>query len=550
VNGLGTRVVRIAALVAALLAPCAVRAVDLQSYDLVERGRYLATAADCAACHTKPGGAPFAGGVALETPFGTLVGPNITPDPDAGIGAWTDDEFVAALQEGRGRDGIRLYPAMPYPAYTKMTRDDALAVRAYLRTIEPASDKIEANQLPFPFNIRSDMAVWNALNFRPGRLEPDPSKSAEWNRGRYLVDALGHCGTCHTPKTALGADRDSAYLQGTTLQGWFAPNITADERKGIGRWSIDELVDYLKTGANRDAIASGGMGEEVVHSSSHMTDEDLKAIATYLLTLKPAPQDSPQPLAASDARMVAGQAIYKDNCAGCHTDAGTGVPRLFPRLAGSHAVQSDDSTTLIRTVLLGSQGAATAAAPTSPAMPSFAWRLNDAQVASVLTYIRNTWGNAAGGVSAFQVGTVKGHGRKAMIDLATAPYAAFLLRLCLGIMFIAHALLKWRVYTIPGTIAFFRSIGLPGWFAYLTITVELVGGACLILGIVPRYVALLLVPFILGTIVKVHGKNGWLFSNKEGGWEYPAFWTATLIVLFLLGDGVFTLVPSPPLSIF
>ena len=152
-------------MVAALLAPCAARAVDLQSYDLVERGRYLATAADCAACHTKPGGQSFAGGVALETPFGTLVGPNITPDPDAGIGAWSDDEFVAALQEGRGRHGIRLYPAMPYPAYTKMTREDALAIRAYLRTIEPAPDKINANQLPFPFNIRSDMAVWNAFNF-------------------------------------------------------------------------------------------------------------------------------------------------------------------------------------------------------------------------------------------------------------------------------------------------------------------------------------------------------------------------------------------------
>jgi mono/diheme cytochrome c family protein/uncharacterized membrane protein YphA (DoxX/SURF4 family) len=550
VSGLGARVVRIAARVATLLAPCAVRAVDLQSYDLVERGRYLATAADCAACHTKPGGAPFAGGVALETPFGKLVGPNITPDLDAGIGAWTDDEFVAALQDGRGRGGIRLYPAMPYPAYTKMTRDDALAIRAYLRTIEPAPDKIDANQLPFPFNIRSDMAVWNALNFRAGPLEPDPSQSAEWNRGRYLIDALGHCGTCHTPKTALGADRDSAYLQGATLQGWFAPNITSDERKGIGRWSIDELVTYLKTGANSDAIASGGMGEEVVHSSSHMTDEDLKAIATYLLSLKPASQDNPRGLAATDARMVAGQAIYKDNCAGCHSDTGTGVPRLFPRLAGSHAVQSDDPTTLIRTVLLGSQGAATAAAPTGPAMPSFAWRLNDAQVASVLTYIRNTWGNAASAVSAMQVGTVKGHGRKAMIDLATAPYAAILLRACLGVMFIAHALLKWRVYTIPGTIAFFRSIGLPGWFAYLTITVELAGAACLILGIVPRYVALLLVPFILGTIVKVHGKNGWLFSNKDGGWEYPAFWTAALVVLFLLGDGVLTLVPSPPLSIF
>jgi len=396
-----------AALFAALLAPCAVRAVDLQSYEFVERGRYLATAADCAACHTKPGGAPFAGGVAIQTPFGTLIGPNITPDPDAGIGAWSDDEFVAALHDGIGRGGVRLYPAMPYPAYTKMTRQDALAIRAYLRTIQPSSNQVDANQLPFPFDIRFDMAVWNALNFKPGRLEPDPSQSAEWNRGRYLVDALGHCGTCHTPKTWLGADKNSAYLQGATLQGWFAPNITADERKGIGRWTIDELVNYLKTGANRDAIASAGMGEEVVHSSSHMTDADLKAIATYLVSLKPAVADNLQPVAAADPRMVAGQAIYKDNCSGCHTDAGTGIPRLFPRLAGSHAVQSDDPTTLIRTVMFGSQGAATAAAPTGPAMPSFAWRLNDAQVAAVLTYIRNSWSNAASAVSAGQVGTVK-----------------------------------------------------------------------------------------------------------------------------------------------
>jgi len=545
----GTRAIGTAALMAALVAPCAVRAVDLQSYDLVERGRYLATAADCAACHTKPGGAPFAGGVALETPFGTLIGPNITPEPEAGIGAWSDDEFVAALHDGRGRGGIRLYPAMPYPAYTKMTRDDALAIRAYLRTVESSPNKVDANQLPFPFNIRFDMAVWNALNFKPGRLQPDPSQSAEWNRGRYLVDALGHCGTCHSPKTALGADRDSAYLQGTVLQGWFAPNITADERKGIGRWSNDDLVTYLKTAANRDAIASGGMGEEVVHSSSHMTEDDLRAIATYLLSLKPASRDNPQPLAAADARMVAGQAIYKDNCAGCHTDAGTGVARLFPRLAGSHAVQSDDPTTLIRTVLLGSQGAATDAAPTGPAMPSFAWRLDEAQVASVLTYIRNAWGNAASAVSAIQVTAVKGDGRTAMIDLATAPYAAFLLRVCLGVMFIAHALFE-GVFTIRATIAFFRSIGLPGWFVYVIITVELVGGACLILGIVPRYVALLLVPEILGTIVKVHGKNGWLFSNKGGGWEYPAFWAAALVVLFLLGDGVWAVVPSPPLPNF
>jgi mono/diheme cytochrome c family protein len=401
------RAIRIAALAAALLAPGVASAVNPQAFDLIERGRYLATAADCAACHTRPGGAPFAGGVALATPFGTLIGPNITPDAEAGIGAWSDDEFVAALHEGRGRGGVRLFPAMPYPAYTKMAREDALAIRAYLRTVEPAPDRIQANQLPWPLSIRFNMAVWNAVNFKPGRLEPDPSKTPEWNRGRYLVDALGHCGTCHTPKSFLGADRASAYLQGTVLQGWFAPNITADQRKGIGRWSVDDLVAYLKTGANRDAIASGGMGEEVVHSSSHMTDADLTAIGVYLLSLKPATQDSAPPLAASDARMKAGQAIYKDSCAGCHTEAGTGVAQLFPRLAGSHSAQSDDATTLIRTVLFGSQGAATAGAPTGPAMPSFAWRLGDAQVAAVLTYVRNTWGNAAAAVSADEVKKIR-----------------------------------------------------------------------------------------------------------------------------------------------
>ena len=395
------------ALFAAVLTTHVASAVDLQSFETVARGRYLAIAADCAACHTKPGGQPYAGGVALATPFGTLVGPNITPDPDAGIGAWTDNEFVAALHNGRGRGGIRLYPAMPYPAYTKMTREDALAIRAYLQTVEPAPGKIEPNQLPFPFRLRSSLIVWNALNFRPGRLAPDPSKSAQWNRGHYLVDALGHCGTCHTPKTTMGADEDSNSLQGGLLQGWFAPNITADTRKGIGNWSSEELVNYLKTGANPDAIATGDMSEEIVHSSSQMTDEDLMAIAVYLKSLVPANDNAPAPLAASDARMVAGQAIYKDSCAGCHTDAGLGSPGLFARLAGSHAVQSDDPTTLIRVVLAGSQGVATSGAPTAPAMPRFGWRLNDAQVAAVVTYVRNAWGNAASAVSVDQVSAVK-----------------------------------------------------------------------------------------------------------------------------------------------
>ena len=390
-----------------LLTMGAAGAVDLQSASLVERGRYLAIAADCAACHTKPGGQPFAGGVALETPFGTLVGSNITPDPEAGIGAWTDDEFVAALQEGRGRGGIRFYPAMPYPAYTKMTREDALAIRAYLQTIAPAPDRIESNQLPFPFSIRTGLLVWNALNFKPGRLEPDPSKSTEWNRGRYLVDALGHCGTCHTPKTFTGADNDSTYLQGEMLAGWFAPNITADSRQGIGRWSTEELVAFLRTGANADNISIGDMSEEIVHSSSHLTDDDLSAIAVYLKSLTPKQENAPQTLAVSDTRMMTGQAIYKDNCTACHADAGTGSAGLFARLAGNPAVQADDPTTLIRVVLEGSQGIGTAGAPTAPSMPSFDWRLNDAQVASVLTYIRNIWGNAASPVSADQASVIR-----------------------------------------------------------------------------------------------------------------------------------------------
>jgi mono/diheme cytochrome c family protein len=406
-TGAIARSIEVATVFAALLMAQAANAVDLQSSDLIERGRYLAVAADCAACHTKPGGKPYAGGVALETPFGTLVGPNITPDPDAGIGAWSDDDFVSALHDGRGRGGIRLYPAMPYPAYTKITREDALAIRAYLQTVEPVPDKITSNLLPFPLSIRFNMAVWNALNFMPGRLESDASKSSQWNRGRYLVEALSHCGTCHTPKTLLGADKDSAYLQGGLLEGWFAPNITADSRRGIGSWSVEELVTYLKTGANPHAIATGDMGEEIVHSSSNMTDEDLNAIAVYLKSLVPAQEPALQPLASSDARMVAGAAIYKDNCAGCHTDAGTGLPSLFAKLAGSHAVQSDDPTTLIRVVLEGSQGVATSGAPTSPAMPSFGWRLNDSQAAAVVTYLRNSWGNVAAPVTPDQVAKIR-----------------------------------------------------------------------------------------------------------------------------------------------
>jgi mono/diheme cytochrome c family protein len=390
----------LAAIMLAMLTGAAA-APDQQSFDHIERGRYLATLADCAACHTAPGGKPFAGGLALQTPFGTILAPNITPDRDTGIGNWSDDEFVAAMHDGRGRDGIRLYPAMPYPAYTKMTRDDVLEIRAYLATVAPVSNAVVANQLPFPLNIRESLIFWNWLNFTPGRYRPNPQKSAEWNRGAYIVEGAGHCGTCHTPKTALGGDKTDTPLAGSVLQGWFAPNITTDPHKGIGGWSQDDIVQYLKTGANGWTLASGPMADAVSHSTSKMTDEDIAAIATYLKDSGAASSaPKPSPIATDDKTMHQGAAIYKDSCAACHKDTGVGEAHLFPRLAGSALVQSDDPTTLARVVLQGSRAVSTPSMPTAPAMPAFDWRLDDAQAAAVLTYIRNSWGNAAAPVSA------------------------------------------------------------------------------------------------------------------------------------------------------
>jgi mono/diheme cytochrome c family protein len=397
-----------------LVATCNVTfAQDTQSFDRIERGRYLSVLGDCAACHTAPGGQPFAGGLALQTPFGKLVAPNITPDRETGIGNMTDQEFIAALHEGRGMNGKRLYPAMPYPAYTKMSEEDVLALRAYFATVLPVSNRVIANQLPFPFNIRQAMMFWNTVNFTPGRYRPDPQKSAEWNRGAYIVEGAAHCGTCHTPKTILGGDKNDEALAGAALQGWFAPNITTDSHRGIGAWSKDDLIEYLKTGTNNWTLASGPMAEAVTHSTSRMTDEDISAIATYLKDS--GERDStrkPDPVVAEENVMRAGAAIYKDSCAACHTDSGTGEVHLFPRLAGSPLVQSDDPTTLVRMVLLGGRAASTASMPTAPAMPAFDWRLNNAQIAAVLTYVRNSWGNAASAVSSVAVANQRDTGTR------------------------------------------------------------------------------------------------------------------------------------------
>jgi len=392
------------AVMAPVAASAATRA-DPQDFETIERGRYLTIVGDCAACHTLvSSGHQLAGGRPLETPFGTLLSPNITPDPETGIGAWSDDEFVNALTKGTGRHGTRLYPAMPYTYMTKVSREDALAIRAYLNTLPAVRNDVNPNQLPFPFNMRWIMAVWDALFFKPAPFQPVHDKSPEWNRGAYLAEGLAHCGLCHTPKNFLGGDKTDQRLQGYALQGWFAPDITNDKRRGLGSWSVDDIAEYLKTGHNQTTAATGLMSETVSLSTSHMTDADLKAIAVYFKDQ--AGQQKAQNDTRSDpkdATMTMGKNIFADECSGCHTPNGKGTPNMFPSVNGSAVVQQSDPTTMLRVVLRGARSVGTDKAPTAPAMPAFSWYLNDEQVAAVVTYVRNAWGNSAPPVSADDV---------------------------------------------------------------------------------------------------------------------------------------------------
>jgi len=375
-------------------------AADPDNYVDVARGKALVAAGDCVACHTARGGAPFAGGLALQTPFGAIMTPNITPDNATGIGSWSADDLARAMHEGRRPGGNFLYPAFPYPYYTKVTRADVDAIYAYLHTLEPVTNSVDRNTLPVPFNIRLSMLGWNALFFKPGPFVADPNRSAEFNRGAYLVEGLGHCGACHSPFNAFGANKADRYLQGNQIDYWTAPNITNDMQSGLGKWSVDNVVEYLKTGQTATSLASGPMKDVIENSTSKMPDADLKAIAVYLKERGAAGSPASAPLPAPDQRMQVGEAIFVDTCAACHTRAGSGVEHLFPKLAGNVVTTQDDPASLIRIVIAGGRAAATDARPTSPAMPSLGFRLNDEQVAAVVTYVRNSWGNAALPVSA------------------------------------------------------------------------------------------------------------------------------------------------------
>ncbi len=358
---------------------------------LVARGAYLATAGDCVACHSEPNFPAFSGGAAIESPYGAIYAPNITPDPRQGIGVWTDDQFYRAMHEGVGHDGENLYPAFPYQWFTKVTRDDVLAIRAYLRTIPPSDRASQMTRLTFPFDIRAGMSGWNALFFHAGEFRPDPSKSAEVNRGAYLVEGLGHCGDCHTPKGLAMEPNLKRAFAGGTVDNWYAPNLTSDREQGIGAWSDDELAAYLKTGVHRDkSIAQGPMMQVVRDSLSKLNDADLHAIALYLKQIPPIADYRPDRPSAETGPHASGASVYATNCAFCHGVDGKGRAGAVPALAGNDIVRAKAPDDVIRAVL-GGHLATGGFAP----MPAVGANMSDSDIANVVDYVRTQWGNAA-----------------------------------------------------------------------------------------------------------------------------------------------------------
>lgn len=375
----------------------------------VEAGRAVAIASDCIACHTVPGGKPFVGGLPMQTPIGTIYSTNITPAPRTGIGGYTYDDFARALRDGVAKDGHRLYPAMPYPSYAKLTETDMKALYAYfMNGVEAVEQPNRDSDIPWPLSIRWPLAVWNKMYVASKPFQPVAGRDETWNRGAYLVEGPGHCGSCHTPRgigfqeKALGAGDGEHFLAGGTIDGWFAKSLRNDRGTGLGDWSEEEIATFLKTGRTERTAAFGGMTEVITHSTQHMPDQDLAAMARYLKSL-PARGGKAYAAKTGDDTFDAlrggnygktGATVYAEFCQSCHRADGNGVPRIFPALAGNSAVLPDDPGSLVRVVLAGGRMPATETGGTAYAMPGFT-RLSDAEVADVLTFIRSSWGNNA-----------------------------------------------------------------------------------------------------------------------------------------------------------
>ena len=375
------------------------------------RGAYLARAANCTGCHTARGGRPYAGGRSLSTPFGTFITTNITPDKATGIGRWNEEDFWKAMHEGKSRDGRPLYPAFPYTEYTKITREDSDAIFAHLQSLPPVGQKNPSSRINFPYDFEPLLILWRVMYFKPGVYQPDSSKSQEWNRGAYLVQGLGHCSACHTERNPLAVVR-SAYdgdSSGAQIMGsnWYAPSLTSSAEAGLAKWPVGEIIRLLTTGVSQLATTSGPMAEVVGQSLQHLTKEDARAMAVYLKSL---PESDPRPKADAPALTEEvrnlfrqGARIYKRHCQDCHGDAGQGAPGIYPPLAGNRAVTMNPPVNVIRSVLNGGYPPVTAGNPRPYGMPPFAQILNDGEVALVLSYIRNTWGNRASFVTRAQV---------------------------------------------------------------------------------------------------------------------------------------------------
>lgn len=378
------------------------------SAEQLARGRYLTQVGNCAGCHTRQGGAPFAGGRGLATPFGTVYTSNLTPDPDTGLGRWSAAEFWRAMHHGRSKDGRLLTPAFPYASYTHVTRDDANAIYAYLHSLPPEAQAPEAHTLRFPYNTQAALAVWRALYFRAA----DPAaalysaRTPDWNRGAYLARGLGHCVECHSPRNALGATSTSLELTGGGLsgQGWYAPSLASNNEAGVGHWRAEEVVQLLKTGRTALASVQGPMAEVVYGSTQYWTDGDLLALSTYLQAL---PQSPAKPLAKAEPQASSGSAqgaaLYDKHCAQCHGPQGQGAAGAYPALAGNRAVTMARSDNLVAIVRAGGFAPATAGNPQPYGMPPFSHVLTNAEIAAVVSYIRNAWGNQAAAVTELEV---------------------------------------------------------------------------------------------------------------------------------------------------
>ncbi|TPE51037.1 c-type cytochrome [Amaricoccus solimangrovi] len=392
--------------------------------DLVARGEYVARASDCVACHSLPDGAPFSGGLEMATPMGSIFATNITPDPETGIGAYSLADFDRAVRSGVTPDGRRLYPAMPYPSYAKLTDEDVRALYTYfMEAVEPANHPNRPSGIDWPMDQRWPLAFWNMMFTEGGVYEASTSEDALWNRGAYLVQSAGHCGSCHTPRGPAMEERaldesSPLYLSGALLDGWYAPSLRNDPNTGIGRWSEADVVAFLKEGRNAHAVVFGSMADAFNNSTQFLTDEDLRAIAHYLKSLPGDPERDGSPweydpasaaaLAPARRAEVPGAQTYATKCAYCHGADGRGRAPWIPPLAGAVSALAPEDASAINVTLNGSARVVAGGVPDAYRMPPFRAQLSDREIADVLSFIRSAWGNSGGAVAPEAVAELRG----------------------------------------------------------------------------------------------------------------------------------------------